>query len=55
MTATSIGVQIITPKTATAPEQAPQQQTNARETIEATAEPKPAPPPPLGRFVDKFV
>ena len=58
MTATSIGVQSITPKTATSAQSAPQQLENERETVEVSAESKPTTPPPpplLGKLVDKYV
>ncbi len=55
MSVSSIGVQIITPKTGTSPQQRPQQQANEREASNAPA-PQQAPPPPgMGKFVDKTV
>jgi hypothetical protein len=53
MSISSIGVQVITPRTSTSPQTRPQQQANDRERIQP-AEPKQAPPPPgMGKFVDK--
>jgi hypothetical protein len=55
MSAGSIGIQVIMPKTGTSPQQKnPPQQANAREADNAT--PKQAPPPPgMGKLVDKTV
>jgi hypothetical protein len=48
----SIGVQVITPQTATSPQSRPQQQANERERVQPV-DPKQAPPPGMGKFVDK--
>jgi hypothetical protein len=54
MNASSIGIQVIMPKTGTSPQQSPPQQANARDADNAP--PKQAPPPPgMGKFVDKTV
>ena len=54
MSAISIGIQVIMPKTGTSPQQTPQQQANARDADGAA--PKQAPPPPgMGKLVDKTV
>lgn len=51
----SIGIQVITPKTGTRPDQYPAQQNNARDAAEEET-PKKAPPPPgMGTLVDKVV
>jgi hypothetical protein len=52
MSVSSIGIQIIMPKTGTSPQSAPQQQSNDREADNAPA-PKQAPPPGMGKLVDK--
>jgi hypothetical protein len=53
MSAISIGIQVIMPKTGTSPQQSPQQQANDRD-AEASAAAKQAPPPPgMGKLVDK--
>jgi hypothetical protein len=52
MSVASIGIQVITPKTGTLPQQRPQQQANERDADNAPA-PKQAPPPGMGKFVDK--
>jgi hypothetical protein len=52
MSASSIGIQVIMPKTGTSPQQNPTEQANAREAD--SAPPKQAPPPPgMGKLVDK--
>ena len=49
----SIGIQVITPKTGTTPEQYPPQQSYARDN-DNDETPKQAPPPPgMGKLVDK--
>ncbi len=54
MSASSIGIQIIMPKTGTSPKTAPQQQANDREASRLPAEEPRAPPPPgMGKLVDK--
>ena len=53
MSAVTIGIQTIMPKTGTSPQQTPPQPANARE-ADSTALPKQAPPPPgMGKLVDK--
>ena len=57
MPATSIGIQVIMPNTATTKQSAPQQQANDRDAIAAPVEAKqtrPPPPPGQGKFVDKY-
>jgi hypothetical protein len=59
MNAISIGIQVVMPKTGTAPQSTPQQQANDREAVFAPVEAKPATPPPppppgMGKFVDKL-
>jgi hypothetical protein len=52
MSASSIGIQAIMPKTGTSPQQNPPQQADAPEADDAP--PKQAPPPPgMGKLVDK--
>jgi len=52
MSANSIGIQVIMPKTGTSPQRNPPEQANAREAD--SAPPKQAPPPPgMGKLVDK--
>jgi hypothetical protein len=53
MSVSSIGIQVIMPKTGTSPQSAPQQQSNDRDANNAPS-PKQAPPPPgMGKLVDK--
>lgn len=54
MSANSIGIQVIMPKTGTSSQQQPQQQADARgDDVHA---PRQAPPPPgMGKLVDKLV
>jgi hypothetical protein len=54
----SIGVQTITPKTGTSPDNTATHQSNQREANNAPVEAKqvaPPPPPGQGKFVDKHV
>jgi hypothetical protein len=52
----SIGVQTITPQTGTSPKTTTTQQSNQREADNAPVESKQAAPPPgMGKFVDKHV
>ncbi len=52
MSVSSIGIQVIMPKTGTSPQSAPQQQANDRDDAPTAA--KQAPPPPgMGKLVDK--
>jgi hypothetical protein len=52
MSVSSIGIQVIMPKTGASPQSAPQQQTNDRDADDAAA--KQAPPPPgMGKLADK--
>ena len=52
MSAVTIGIQTIMPKTGTSPQETPPQPANARESANAPA--KQAPPPPgMGKLVDK--
>jgi hypothetical protein len=54
MSVSSIGIQVIMPKTGTSPQSAPQQQSNDRDADNASAAAKQAPPPPgMGKLVDK--
>ena len=53
MSAVSIGIQTIMPKTGTSPHTAPQQQANDRDADNRPVEAKRAPPPGMGKFVDK--
>jgi hypothetical protein len=53
MNASSIGIQVIMPKTGTSPQQTPQQQANAREADDAPARKQAPPPPGMGKLVDK--
>ena len=54
MSVSSIGIQVIMPKTGTSPQSAPQQQSNDRDADNAPAAAKQAPPPPgMGKLVDK--
>ena len=54
MSASSIGIQTIMPKTGTSPKSSPTHQANDRDTNIAPAEAKQAPPPPgMGKLVDK--
>ena len=54
MSAISIGIQVIMPKTGTSPQQTPPQPASARDADGAP--PKQAPPPPgMGKLVDKTV
>ena len=60
MSAATIGIQVIMPKTGTSPKQPQQQPTNDRESdneaLAAAAVAKQAPPPPgMGKLVDKTV
>ena len=58
MSAISTGILSITPKTATTPQSAPQQQANDRDAIASSVEAKqtrPPLPPGKGKFVDKYV
>ena len=53
MCVSSIGIQVIMPKTGTSPQSAPQQQSNDRDADNAPP-PKHAPPPPgMGKLIDK--
>ena len=55
MTVSSIGIQVIMPKTGTSPQSAPQQQSNDRDADNAQAATNRAPPPPgMGKLVDKI-
>jgi hypothetical protein len=54
MSVSSIGIQVVMPKTGTSPEHTPQREANERENDDAPA--KAAPPPPgMGKLVDKRV
>jgi len=55
MSAISIGVQTISPKTGTSPDNTTAQQSNQRESNAAPVESKQAAPPPpgMGKYVDK--
>jgi hypothetical protein len=56
MSASSIGIQVIMPKTGTSPQQSPQQQANDRDAVASAAVRQPPPPPPgMGKLVDKSV
>lgn len=56
MSAVSIGIQTIMPKTGTSSNTQPQQQANDRDTDRRPVEAKQAPPPPgMGKLVDKTV
>ena len=55
MSASSIGIQVIMPKTGTSPQQTPQQQANERDADAAAAVRQAPPPPGMGRLVDKTV
>jgi hypothetical protein len=56
MSVTSIGIQVIMPKTGTSQQQTPPQPANDNRADNADAQRKPAPPPPgLGRHVDRTV
>jgi hypothetical protein len=56
MSASSIGIQVIMPKTGTSPQSAPQQQANDRDADDAAVTVRQAPPPPgMGKLVDKTV
>jgi hypothetical protein len=56
MHVSSIGIQIIMPKSGTSPQQSATSKANARERETDDARSKPAPPPPgMGKFVDKTV
>jgi hypothetical protein len=57
MSIASIGVQTITPKTATSPDNSATLESNRREASNAPVEAKQAAPPPpgMGKFVDKHV
>jgi len=55
MSVSSIGVQVIMPKTGTSLDSAPQQQANEREAANAPAAKEAPPPPGMGKFVDKTV
>lgn len=53
MSVTSIGIQVIMPKTGTSPKATPEQQANDRNANSAPVEARPAPPPGMGKLVDK--
>jgi len=54
MSASSIGIQTIMPKTGTSPKSSPTHQANDRDANIAPVEAKQAPPPPgMGKLVDK--
>jgi hypothetical protein len=54
--ASSIGIQIIMPKTATDPQHPPQPPAGSDRAADADSAPKQAPPPPgMGKLVDKTV
>ena len=56
MSASSIGIQVIMPKTGTSSQSTPTQQANDRDANNAPVEAKQAPPPPgMGKLVDKTV
>jgi hypothetical protein len=55
MSASSIGIQVIMPKTGTSPRQSPQQQANDRAADAAAAAQQAPPPPGMGKLVDKTV
>jgi len=56
MSAVSIGIQTIMPKTGTSPQSAPEQQGNDRDADRRPVEAKQAPPPPgMGKLIDKTV
>jgi hypothetical protein len=60
MSASSIGIQVIMPKTGTSPKETPPPPANDRnretDTVAADAAAKQAPPPPgMGKLVDKTV
>jgi len=50
----SIGTQVIMPKTGTSPQSRPQQQANERDADNARAAKPPPPPPGMGKHVDKM-
>jgi hypothetical protein len=54
MSAITIGIQTIMPKTGTSPKDTPPQPASARDDDRASSARRQAPPPPgLGKFVDK--
>jgi hypothetical protein len=53
MSVSSIGVQVIMPKTGTSWDSAPQQQANDREAANKPAAKEAPPPPGMGKYVDK--
>ena len=53
MADSSIGIQLIMPKTGTSPNTTPQQQANERE-VATTPVVKAPPPPGMGKIVDKI-
>ena len=55
MSANSIGIQVVMPKTGTSPQSQPQQQANERDANEAPAATQAPPPPGMGKFIDKTV
>ena len=55
MSVGSIGIQVIMPKTATSPQQSPQQQVNDRDAVAAAVAKQAPPPPGMGKLVDKTV
>jgi len=54
MSASSIGIQVIMPKTGTSPQQPPEQPPNTRAADDTSARQAP-PPPGMGKLVDKTV
>jgi hypothetical protein len=53
MACSSIGIQVIMPKTGTSPKASPQQQANEREAANQPAARQAPPPPGMGKIVDK--
>ena len=49
----SIGIQVIMPKTGTSPKSTPQHQANEREAASPTVVRQAPPPPGMGKLVDK--
>ena len=53
MACSSIGIQVIMPKTGTSPKSSPQQQANEREAANQPVARQAPPPPGMGKIVDK--
>ncbi|HZP71020.1 MAG TPA: hypothetical protein VFB29_13845 [Pseudolabrys sp.] len=54
MSDSSIGIQLIMPKTGTSPKTTPEQQAREREAATAPVVKAPPPPPGVGKIVDKI-